>query len=684
MTFTSPQFFRVVDLLDVSGEPTDNQVLAYDAATGEWGPESFTEGATSLSELSDVASASQTANFVLATPDGSGGDYIGRALVADDLPAHTHAATDVTSGNFADARISESSVTQHESALTITESQISDLGSYITDLSEFDTDNLSEGSANLYFTEQRVDDRVNELLVEGSGISIIENTDGTLTISATEGGGSSTLSGLDDVAISSVADGELLAYDSGSSDWINQTLAEAGIAAASHTHSASQITSGTLAVLRGGTGFGALPSVSNYTPTGSNYPGHLTGIDNALGTKIEDLSGFDTDDLSEGATNLYFTNERVDDRVNALLVQGTNITLTYDDGAGTLTIDAAGGGGSSTLSGLDDVTISSVADGELLVYDSASSDWINQTLAEAGVAATGHTHAASDIISGTFANARISESSVTQHEDALTITESQISDLGSYYSEGDTLRAASGSSSAPGLSFSANTNFGLYMQSSSRMDIVANGTAVAQLSNNTIFSTAVFQAEVTQFVASISWVASSTNSIFSNTTTSAGAKITLREGSANGTSGISFSAPASLASNEDFVVPGVDGTADQVLTTDGSGNLSFSDNDDKLIHLCFQFPEAINDDYPVVLYMPSRGGTLSTIRYKTQGGSCTLRATLDATTITSWGSLSVTSTEGSAAATGANTFSGGETLSFNVSSASSIDMLQIVIEGEFD
>lgn len=49
-----------------------------------------------------------------------------------------------------------------------------------------------------------------------------------------------------------------------------------------------------------------------------------------------------TTDLSEGS-NLYFTNERVDDRVNALLQQGSNVTLTYDDGANTLTIAASSG-----------------------------------------------------------------------------------------------------------------------------------------------------------------------------------------------------------------------------------------------------------------------------------------------------------------------------------------------------
>ena len=51
------------------------------------------------------------------------------------------------------------------------------------------------------------------------------------------------------------------------------------------------------------------------------------------------LSQFDTGNLSEG-TNLYYTNERVDDRVNNLLVGGSNVTLTYDDENDTLTIDA--------------------------------------------------------------------------------------------------------------------------------------------------------------------------------------------------------------------------------------------------------------------------------------------------------------------------------------------------------
>lgn len=50
--------------------------------------------------------------------------------------------------------------------------------------------------------------------------------------------------------------------------------------------------------------------------------------------------------------------EAVDDRVAALLVQGTNVTLTYNDAAGTLTIASAGGGTWGSITG----TLSSQSD----------------------------------------------------------------------------------------------------------------------------------------------------------------------------------------------------------------------------------------------------------------------------------------------------------------------------------
>ena len=51
------------------------------------------------------------------------------------------------------------------------------------------------------------------------------------------------------------------------------------------------------------------------------------------------LATKDTGNIGEGS-NLYYTDERVDDRVNALLVAGANVSLVYDDSAGTMTIAA--------------------------------------------------------------------------------------------------------------------------------------------------------------------------------------------------------------------------------------------------------------------------------------------------------------------------------------------------------
>jgi hypothetical protein len=67
------------------------------------------------------------------------------------------------------------------------------------------------------------------------------------------------------------------------------------------------------------------------------------GVTNAMlagsieSTKLAELNNFDTADLAEGS-NLYFTDERVDDRVASLVVGGDAVSSTYDDDAGSLTL----------------------------------------------------------------------------------------------------------------------------------------------------------------------------------------------------------------------------------------------------------------------------------------------------------------------------------------------------------
>jgi len=82
-------------------------------------------------------------------------------------------------------------------------------------------------------------------------------------------------------------------------------------------------------------------SVSNFLST-TNF--EVQGNMNITGTitygqsQVGDISNHNTDALTEGSTNLYFTDERVDDRVNNLFTAGTGITKVYDDAANTYTL----------------------------------------------------------------------------------------------------------------------------------------------------------------------------------------------------------------------------------------------------------------------------------------------------------------------------------------------------------
>lgn len=104
--------------------------------------------------------------------------------------------------------------------ITIVEADISDLGSYITTTS---TDTLTNKTIN----------------TSSNTITVVEADISDLGSYITDISGS-PLSQLSDTTITTIAAGELLKW-SGSA-WINNTLAEAGIAAATHTHTESDIT----------------------------------------------------------------------------------------------------------------------------------------------------------------------------------------------------------------------------------------------------------------------------------------------------------------------------------------------------------------------------------------------------------------------------------------------------------
>jgi hypothetical protein len=108
-----------------------------------------------------------------------------------------------------------------------------------------------------------------------------------------------------------------------------------------------------------------------------------------------------TDDLTEGSTNKYFTDERAQDAVNAALVGGTGVSKSYDDSLDTITISIGQPVGTTDnvifnrvtadlvgdvtgtvsdisnhgISDLSDVAINDAANGDFLRYNGAN--WIN-------------------------------------------------------------------------------------------------------------------------------------------------------------------------------------------------------------------------------------------------------------------------------------------------------------------
>jgi len=200
----------------------------------------------------------------------------------------------------------------------------------------FNTDSVAEGSSNLYFTNERVDDRVDNLLVAGSGISLTYNdASNTLTIANTNdaditgviagngltGGGTSgnvTLNiDVDDSSIE-IGSGALRVKNSG----ITNTMLAGSITNAKLSNSSVTINSQSLSL--GGSldlDTSEIPENTNlyYTSARAN-----TDFDTRLATK-------DTSNVAEGS-NLYYTTARanadIDSRVTKSFVDGLSIAAT--------------------------------------------------------------------------------------------------------------------------------------------------------------------------------------------------------------------------------------------------------------------------------------------------------------------------------------------------------------------
>ena len=132
----------------VSNAATDGIAIGYSASLGSSAlnsiilgnninlnvPNAFTIGQRvtliGAYATADLPSAANYGGGLVYDTDASklkysnGGNWIELSASSGGLEAHNHSASEITSGQFADARISQGSVTQHQAALTLNVSQV--------------------------------------------------------------------------------------------------------------------------------------------------------------------------------------------------------------------------------------------------------------------------------------------------------------------------------------------------------------------------------------------------------------------------------------------------------------------------------------------------------------------------------------------------------------------------------
>jgi hypothetical protein len=222
------------------------------------------------------------------------------------------------------------------------------------------TDDLSEGTANLYFTDTRVYEKTKTALVEGTGITLTSDDEAeTITVEvdtesiATREYVDAVSEGLHIHASVAVATEESISLSSPPSSIDGVTLVEAmrvlvkdqsdleengiyvfedgSLVRAEDHDTAAEIQAGDFVFVEGGTLYGAtgwvqLNSVSTLETDPIEWTQFLGAGTFVGGTGIEidgqevsiDFTEFDTDNVDEGSTNLYFTDQRVLDVIDTI------------------------------------------------------------------------------------------------------------------------------------------------------------------------------------------------------------------------------------------------------------------------------------------------------------------------------------------------------------------------------
>jgi hypothetical protein len=273
------------------------------------------------------------------------GNLTGATSTAKDLNPAADSTYDLGTssvrwqGIFADA----ANITAITGALT------GNVTGQVSDISNHSTTNLTEGS-NLYYTDERVDDRVDALIVAGTGITKAYNdAAGTYTLTVTQA----------DIDTDNVTEGSTNLFTTAARTRTHFTYGTGIELSAGGQLSVTQADINTDNITEGSTNIfytdarfdtrlaskttDNLTEGSNLYYTDARADARVTAgfaakstSDLSEGTNLyytdaradARIAAADTDDLTEGSTNLYFTNARSDARFDTKIAAATTDNLS--------------------------------------------------------------------------------------------------------------------------------------------------------------------------------------------------------------------------------------------------------------------------------------------------------------------------------------------------------------------
>ena len=275
--------------------------------------------ATSTNTANAVVKRDGSGNFSAGTITANLSGNVTGNVTGTVSSLSNHDTDDLAEGTnqyFTDARAKTSAADLLTNA-NLTNITITGTGAGLTitaenGVADSDTDDLAEGTTNLYFTNTRA----RQAISGGIGISY-DNSTGVVSVDNTI----ATKTYADNAASSAIDNATTDSIDEGSSNlyFTNGRARNAVSAGTGITYNAADgiihVTSGTYDA------YGAASTAEGNAQTYTN---------NAI-------NALDTDDIVEGSSNKYFTDERAQDAVGNAVGNG----LSYDDATGAISVDTS-------------------------------------------------------------------------------------------------------------------------------------------------------------------------------------------------------------------------------------------------------------------------------------------------------------------------------------------------------